>query len=418
MTFAPLVLFLACAGVPDPPGELAASSAARDTSPDVDSATLASLTRSNQAFALDLYAGFADADDDNLLLSPHSISLAFVMTYAGAEGETATEMSRVLHYDLPEPGLHDAFNALDLELATRSEVEGARDDQGFELSILNQPFGQVGFGFESDYLDILARSYGAGMRLLDFETDPEGARRQINDWVLDATRDRIEDLLPPGSIREATRLVLTNAIYFKASWAEPFEASETRDDDFALLDGSEVSVPTMHGVMDGSYAAGDGWVAGEVPYVGGEVVMGVLLPDEGRFAEIEDAMDPAFLEAALQALEPASLSFALPRFTFETQASLKESLQALGMQAAFSDAADFSGITTEAELFVSDAFHKTFIAVDEEGTEAAAATAVVAEAQSAGPEPAELVVDRPFVFWIRDRPTGALLFLGRVTDPR
>ncbi len=418
MTIASLVLFLACSGrIPDPPGELAASTVSRDTNPAVDTATLASLTESNRAFALDLYGELAEADEDNLFLSPHSISLAFVMTYAGAEGETATELSDALHYDLEEPELHAAFNALDLELATRSEVEGQRGD-GFELTILNQLFGQNGFGFEPDYLDTLALNYGAGLRLLDFAADPEAARGEINDWVLDATNDRIEDLLPAGSISALTRLVLANAIYFRASWSEPFEESQTRDEDFALLDGSSASVSTMHGSADGFYAEGEGWILGELPYVGGEVAMGVLVPDAGRFGEIEDAMDAAFVDAAVDQLAPASLAVALPKFTFEYDVALKPTLEALGVSTAFDERADFSGITTEADLFVSDAFHKAFVAVDEEGTEAAAATAVVVNALSAGPKPADLTVDRPFVFWIRDRPTGALLFLGRVTDPR
>lgn len=410
-----IAMLAACSTVPAPPGEVAESNVARDTAPEVDSTTLASLTRSNQAFAFDLYGELANGGTDNLFVSPHSISVAFAMAFAGAEGETATEMSETLRYDLSEPDLHEAFNALDLELAARAQVEGRGD--GFELSILNQPFGQVGFGFEPPYLDTLGLNYGAGLRLLDFESEPEASRVAINDWVLDATRNRIEDLLPPGSLTPLTRLVLTNAIYFNASWAEPFQEGATSPEPFTLLDGSNASVDTMRGTMDGTFATGDGWRLAEVPYLGGEVVMGLLVPDEGRFAEIEGGLDGAFVDGALDQLRPASVNLALPKFSFESETSLKASLQALGMSDPFSDAADFSGITTEAALYISDAFHKAFITVDEEGTEAAAATAIVFNVLSAGPEMVELTVDRPFVFWIRDRPTGAMLFVGRVTDP-
>lgn len=398
------------------PGAWVSSDLERNTSPSVTPTDLQSLTASNRAFALDLYQGVR-AGTDNLFLSPHSVSLALAMTYAGAESTTETEMATALHFDLSEPGLHEAFNSLDLELATREDLPPETSGNGFRLSIVNQTFGQAGFGFESGFLDTLAVNYGAGMRLLDFVADPDGSREEINDWVAAQTEDRILDLLPPGSVDTLTRLVLANAIYFKASWSIPFEADDTTDDDFTLLAGTTASVPTMHGTLDASWASGDGWALAELPYVGEQVKMGLLVPDEGQFEAIEAGLDAAFVDAAVASLSGVELTLGLPKFQFESKLDLAPPLKALGMNQAFTTSADFTGMSSEADLMVTGVFHQSFIDVNEEGTEAAAATAVVIGTTSMPPQES-MTVDRPFLFWIRDAPTGALLFLGRVTDPR
>ena len=396
------------------PGEQVASSLERDTSPNVDPATVAQLTQSNRAFAVDLYRELMGTDG-NLFVSPHSVSIALAMTYAGALGNTKAEMGAAMHFDLGEPALHQAFNALDLALATREQLPAEEDGDGFRLSIVNQLFGQTGFPFEQPFLDTLAVSYGAGMRLLDFVADPHGSRQLINDWVEEVTEDRIEDLLPEGAIDTATRLVLANAIYFKASWSLPFEASHTTNDTFHLLGGGTATVPTMHGVLMGSHASGDGWTLVELPYVGEQVTMGLLVPDAGRFAELEAGFDAAFLEGALADLGTAQITLALPKFSFRSEYDLVPVMQSLGMIDAFGNA-DFSAMSTAADLVITGIFHQAFVDVNEEGTEAAAATAVVVGETSA-PEPVTLTIDRPFLFCIRDVPTGAMLFAGRVSEP-
>lgn len=421
-----LALLAACTPDPEPsnpdtdvppPGEMVASDLARDMSPDVDEATLRSLTASNRAMAFDLY-GELSAEDGNLFLSPHSISVALAMTWAGAVGTTADEMAEVLHFDLPPDTLHAAFNALDLALAERSTLPAGSSGDAPTLDIVNATFGQLGYPFETPFLDVLALDYGAAMYLMDFGADPDGSRTAINDWVEQSTHDRIQDLLPPGSVTGDTRLVLANAIYFKGSWALPFAASQTSDDAFTLLDGGAATVPTLHGTVEGTYAEGDGWAMMEMPYTGHELVMTVLVPDEGRFAEIEAGLDAAFFDEAVDALETYDITLSLPKFSFRTPIDLVPAFMALGMQAPFDGSeADFSGMSATGDLYIGGIFHQGFVDVNEEGTEAAAATAVVMNDTAAG-NTTELVVDRPFLFAIRDRPTGAVLFLGRVLDPR
>jgi serpin B len=270
----------------------------------------------------------------------------------------------------------------------------------------------VGFPFERPFLDTLAVDYGAGVRLLDFATDPRRARTRINDWVAEATEQRVEELLPENSIDTHTRLVLANAIYFQARWSLPFDRADTTRAVFHLLGGGTASVPTMHGVLTGGATSGDGWTAVALPYLG-SVTMGLLVPDKGRFAEIEGGFDAAFFERVLAGLATARITVALPRFSFHSAYDLVPVMRALGMN----DATDFSAMSRAAPLVLAGIFHQSFVSVDEVGTEAAAATGMVAGATSL-PPPVTLTVDRPFLFWIRDLPTGAVLFAGRVTDPR
>jgi serpin B len=381
---------------------------------------MTALTTGNTAFAFDLYQVLNDMSEDeaNLFYSPYSVSVALAMTYAGAEGETEQEMAEALHFTLPEARLHPAFNALSLALASRGEGAEGQDDKGFRLHVVNAIWGQRGYEFLQPFLDTLARYYGAGLRLLDFKAAPEEARGTINDWVSEQTEGKIEDLIPQGAIDPLTRLVLTNAIYFNAAWAAPFKAEMTKDGPFYGLDGESVTVPMMHQTTSFGYAEGQGYQAVELPYDGHELSMVILVPEAGRFAEVENTLDAQEVTALLERLSMQQVALTMPKFRVESSFSLVEALAALGMPSAFSDVANFSGMDGTRDLFITDVLHKAFVDVDEEGTEAAAATAVIVGLKSAMPqEPVEVVVDRPFMFLIRDIKTGAVLFVGRVMDP-
>ncbi|HET6416579.1 MAG TPA: serpin family protein [Polyangiales bacterium] len=398
------------------PGKLVESSKARITTPDASSQEVGQLARDNAAFAWDFYREAAKPGE-NLFLSPHSISVALAMTWAGARRETEAEMADAMHFTLGQERLHAAFNALDLELQKRAEAGSAEAPLPFRLNVTNALFGQVGFSLLDPFLDTLAQHYGAGMRLMDFVAETEQSRLAINQWVSERTEQRIEELIAPGIIDAATRLVLVNAIYFTASWAEPFDEAATRDAAFRRLDGSEVMVPTMHQTVQAVYGEGEGFQATELPYDGQQLAMLLLVPDEGKFAALEEALSERMVDEIRAGLSTHLVELAFPKFSFRSNVPAKAPLQALGMVAAFGPGqADFSGMTDTAPLFIQDVVHQAFVAVDERGTEAAAATAVIVGETSA-PPPATLTVDRPFIFAIIDRTTGATLFLGRVLDP-
>ncbi len=377
------------------------------------------LAADNRAFALDLYHRL-ESREGNLFYSPYSISAALAMTYAGAEGKTAEEMAAVFHFLMEENRLHPAFNALDQHLESLAKQE-IPDDAGevFQLNIANAIWGQKDFHFENGFLDVLAANYGAGLRLVDYVQSPEESRVTINDWVSDQTRERIQDLIPQGAIDSDTRLVLSNAIYFKATWLEPFEESLTEDGIFHGLDGQEINTPMMSLGSDASfpYYQGDGFQVVDLPYLGGQVSMLVLVPDQGNFNNFESGLDPAVLDQIVAGLAYRPMYLTFPKFEFESEISLGQTLAEMGMPSAFNDGADFSGMTGQKDLFISDVFHKAFVSVDEEGTEAAAATAVVMSLTSAPADPLRLVVDRPFLFLIRDHQTNSILFMGRVVEP-
>jgi serpin B len=391
--------------------EFAASKAERDTSPDVGEGDLTESVAGNSAFAFDLYQALRD-ETGNLFFSPYSISVALAMTYAGARGATERQMAETLHFTLPQERLHPAFNALDLELRSTE-----RDD--FKLHIANAIWGQIGYSFLSAFLDVLARNYGAGLRLLDFEKEPEASRQAINDWVSEQTEKKIKDLIPSGGITRDTTLVLSNAIYFDADWEQPFAKARTADGVFNTLDGREVTVSMMSMSEPASlpYAAGQGYQAVELPYKGGEMSMVILVPDAGQFEAFEAALGAGRVDAILGELEPKQVDLKLPKFSYESSFSLAQKLAAMGMPDAF-EAADFSGMDGTDQLFISEVFHKAFVAVDEAGTEAAAATAVVVGKMALPMVDIQLVVDRPFIFTIRDVNNGTVLFVGRVLNPQ
>jgi len=398
-------------------GEVVQSEKQRVTSPDVNEADLVTLVDGNSAFAFDLYQALREADG-NLFYSPYSISLALAMTYAGARGETAQQMADTLHFILSQDRLHPAFNSVDIELSQRNKGAKGKDGEGFRLNIVNAIWGQEGYKFLSGFLDVLAENYGAGLRILDFANAPEESRITINNWVSDQTEGRIEDLIPQGLIDTLTRLVLTNAIYFNAAWQNPFSEDMTDDGSFYLLDGGEVTVPMMKQTETFGYAEGDEYQAVELPYDGRELSMVILLPRAGQFEAFEGSLDAQRVDGIVRGLEHKRVALTMPKFEFESDFSLRETLVALGMPIAFSAGADFSGMTGNRDLFIADVIHKAFLSVDEAGTEAAAATAVVMMPTAMPPkEPVEVTVNRPFVFLIHDIETGTILFVGRVVNP-
>ena len=386
----------------------------RNLSLEVEEGDLDAVVAGNAAFALDLYQEIRE-NDGNIFYSPHSISVALAMTYVGARNATAEQMAGTLHYTLAEERLHPAFNALDLELASRGENLEGEEGDGFQLTVANSIWGERDYTFLTDFVDVLGEHYGSGMRLVDFIGSPEPSRLAINGWVGDQTENRIKDLLPQGIITAFTRLVLTNAIFFKASWLTPFEESLTQDRPFHLLDGSQVDVATMTQDTTFGYALGNGYQAVELAYFGEEISMVVIMPDSNRFEEIEALIDALFVQGVFAALSSQRTQLYMPKFDFEFTLPLKGILQGMGMEHAFSSLdADFSGMDGTDRLFIHDVLHKGFIAINEAGTEAAAATAVVVGVDSMPPE---IRLDRPFLFLIRDIPTGTVLFVGRVVDP-
>jgi len=393
--------------------EVLKSDKERITSPDASTSEQALLVEGNSAFAFELYQALK-GEEGNLFYSPYSISLALAMTYAGARGETAQQMADALQLLLDQDKLHPAFNWLDAELAKRGEGAEGKDGEGFRLNIVNAIWGQKDYAFLSTFLDILAENYGAGLRILDFIMETEQSRLTINDWVSDQTEGRIEDLIPQGAIDALTRLVLTNAIYFNAAWAYPFDDDMTADGPFYLLDGGQVTVPMMKQTESFGYTEGEGYQAVELPYDGGELSMVILLPEAGNFEAFEEGLQAQQVCDIISGLQATQVGLNMPKFEFDSEFNLKDTLADMGMPIAFTGDADFSGMTGNRELSISDVVHKAFVAVDEAGTEAAAATAVIMKLTAA---PEQVTIDRPFIFLIRDIDTGAILFVGRVLNP-
>ncbi len=389
-----LSLLLSACG---PSASIAKSDLERVTSPDTPPDDIQALVENNNAFAFDLYQSL-QGQSGNLIYSPYSISLALAMTYAGARGQTESQMAQVLHF-LPQEQVHPAFNSLDLQLAERGKAQ-SKDQTPLQLNIANAVWAEQTYPFKQSFLDTIASNYGAGVRLTDFVNEYEAARQEINNWVSDQTQDKIKDLLPEGVLSSNTRMALVNAIYFKADWLSPFEADSTYDTPFHLLDGSEVSVPMMNQAAFLPYARGGGWQAIELAYQGETAAMDILVPDEGRFAEVEASLDYGTASTILTSLEPTSVVLALPKFKFESQFGLNNQLVVLGMKDAFDpSAADFSGMTERNDLYISTVIHKAFVAVDEKGTEAAAATAVIMDLASAPMSGVTLTIDRPFILY-------------------
>jgi serpin B len=387
-------------------------------------------------FGIDLLA-HAAKPQENTALSPYSIQIALAMTFAGAEGGTREQMAKVLHYPANDPNVSRSFAALQnaltevanrtAKLAAESKKAGGPSEP-ITLTVANRLFGQQGYDFRPAYLTLLKETFGAPLEALDFAKNPADAAKHINGWVEKQTRERIRNLIPANALNKDTRLVLANAVFLKAPWAQEFNEKATQPRPFHLAGGQSVDVPTMTRKDSYGYSKHEGFVAVGLPYSDGDLQLLVLLPDTAiGLPNLESQLTPALLMDCAR-LKSEDLLLYLPRFKLEPPLfALRDTLEALGMESAFDvpqGSANFDGIAPRRPndyLFISNVFHKTFVEVDEKGTEAAAATAVVmmrATAHFEEPKPIEVRVDRPFLFAIQHRPSGACLFLGRVMDPR
>lgn len=421
-SIAVLVIVSCASGAASPPprpslhgegGQLAAidganvlARGARVAAPGISHEQLLELTEANNTFALDLYRKLATADSDNILLGPHSISTALAMIFAGARGQTATDMAQTLHFDGLGSNVAERFNALDFALLNRQQP-GVVD-----LRLANQTFTQPGLPLVESYLETLSTQFGAPLAELDFG-DAERARDVINNWVADQTNDRIDELFPQGTIHTGSRLVLVNAMSLDASWRYLFDPAHTTGDSFTLADReTTVNVPTMHFDLYLPLAFEPDFSAVELMYGRGDLSMVLILPDDA--AQFDSSVDSAMLDEIFGLISERGIHLAMPKFSFNRHVEMKELLVDLGMRSAFASDADFSGMVEGGGLYLDTIQHEAFIEVDETGTEAHAATGG-AMAVSHGPG---IEFNRPFFFLIRDRITGAILFLGRVTDPR
>jgi len=365
------------------------------------------------AFARDLWDTLPG--DRNLALSPYSIAVALAMTANGALGVTKQQMLDVLHVSSLS-AYNRGLAALTQEIEDLAGPVTLADGKHGEIALasVNQLFGDRATTWQEAFLTVLAKEYGAGMRAVDFRHDPEQARVLINGWTSDQTHDRIPQILPYGSVDQLTRLVLVNALYLKAPWQTPFDELSTKNGPFHRADGTVVRVPMMSTDPEAAtYVSGPGWRAGRLPYAGGNLAMTVALPERDG----EEAALRSLLDGGLAGNGSPGLALTMPRWTYRVATDLVEPLEKLGMERAFGPQADFSAMTTDAALEVSDVLHQTFIAVDEAGTEAAAATAVVMRELSLPVSRYELVLDRPFLFVLHDTAHGTPLFVGRVADP-
>lgn len=385
--------------------------------PPAASADQADAVKGSNAFAVDLY-GRLSAQPGNLFFSPESVSTAFAMTYAGARGQTATEMARVFHYTLPPERLHPAIGALLFSMNA--------PHQGYALRVADALWAEKDENFLPAYLKLVQTSYGAGFHPVDFKFAPDSVRVTINQWVEKQTNNKIQNLLGPGTVTPLSRLILTNAIYFKAAWADQFHKSATENKDFHLSASKTIQAPTMYNSGGYYYLKGPSFQALSIPYEKDEISMLILLPDSvDGLPALERSLTAGNLEKWSAALNyEHDVVVYLPRFKITQQFELSSALKDLGVKTAFDgNSADFSGMTGDKSLVISAAIHKAYIDVDENGTEAAAATAVVMgmatamQSRTPPPPPIYFTADHPFLFLIRDNISGAILFMGRITDP-
>jgi serpin B len=376
-----------------------------------DQQHISALVAGNNEFALDLQRELFDPDQ-NLIYSPWSISEALAMTYAGARNETEQEMAEVMHFTLPQGLLHPSFHAVEQALMERGDETDPGD---FQLKMANAIWAEQSCPILDSYLGAITPYYRAAVQSVNFQQREE-TRRLINRWGSDQTERRIAELIPPGVINGETGLVLTNAVYFRAAWKIPFRQHGRHQGQFQLLDGSKVTLPMMSQVAQLSYGEQNGLKIVELPYHGDRFSMVIMLPQSGRFETLLMQLDNTRLSALLDDLKPTAVGLEMPPFNSSSDYLLRETLQGLGMIEAFRNA-DFSGITGTRELFVRDVCHSAFVSVDENGTEAAAATGVVIERKGAPRPDVRVAIDRPFLYLIRDKETGSILFLGHLVDP-
>lgn len=396
-----------------PPGTEARSTKARITEA-APAADLEQTVRDTNTFGFDVYKRLVSGDE-NVAFSPYSLTTALAMTYPGARGETQVAFEKTLRLSLPADRFHRAMNTLDLALESRGKNASGRAGKAFALRSNNQLFTQKGLALVPSFLDVLAVEYGAGVRLLDFAQSPEPSRKAINEWVSVNTQKLIPELIPQGLITSDTRLALVNTLYFNAGWKKPFDKAKTATGPFARSDGSVAQVSFMAGndLEARIGRLGDVDVL-ELPYSGDEVSLLVLMPPVGKLAALEASLDGAKLADLAAALTDSTSAVKLPRFEARTQARVDDVLKALGLGVAFSSNADFSGLTEAEKLLISAVVHEAVVKTDEDGTEAAAASAVIVGRVSI---PQYFEVNRPFVYVVRDRATGAALFVGRINQP-
>ncbi len=372
------------------------------------------------AFGYDLFHLLSKESETNLFFSPYSIIQALAMTFAGARGQTENEMAGVLHFPITQTELHSQINGLDQSLYLLPDYLKEKED-AFQLNIANAIWGQTGYPFKSSYLDLIAESYGAGIHLVDFIKSAEKARKTINNWVEDQTNGKIKDLIPLGALDSYTRLVLTNAIYFKATWQKEFNEDLTHPTDFLISTNQTVSVDMMNQKNRFNYQFTDKIQMIELPYMNSRYAMVLLMPRDGDLNQFVQGFDLVGYNQLMAGKKQGDILLSMPKFEFEDSFSVSQALKELGMPTPFTENADFSGMYEQGAqpLYISDVIHKAFVAVDEQGTEAAAATAVIVGATSAMPEedPLEMVFDHPFMFIIQDRESGLILFMGNVINP-
>lgn len=370
-----------------------------------------------RGFTADLYRTLAsDHAGRNVVCAPYSVGLALAMTRAGAGSTTADEMDAVLHAPHPRPGALDSgLNTVDQTLADRY-----RDGDGTKkprLTTANALWTQLDLGLRPGFRDTLAGYYGATPHPVDFRGATELARQEINTWVSDRTNAKIPELLVSGVLSPDTSLVLTNTIYLMAAWKYPFRATATAVEPFTRDDGTAVNVSMMRGPFDRmGYLEGNGWRAVDVPFAGDVLGMAIVMPTRDNLAAVEANLNATWLGALLTGFRTTDVELRLPKWTFRLPAQLRAALSSLGMPTAFTPYADFTAMSTEPSLCIDDVVHETFIAVDEKGAEAAAASAVIIRPPSI-PQGPQFFVNRPFLYVIHDRLTGVPLFLGRVHDP-
>ena len=396
-------------------GCVVGSSSSRLVAPPALLADVEILVHGNTAFAFDLYREVA-ANPGNVFFAPFSVSESLAMTLAGARGATESQMAAALHFDLSPCRLHTAFGALEASVAHPADPGKGSDGGAFHLDLASALFDQVGYPIAFPFLDTLAVDYGAQLHVVDFIGAPESARLAINTWMGDHSGHWIDSLLQPGSIPPTTRMVLGNAVYFSAAWKTPFTSADTRFAAFTRRDGAVVTVPTMTATQNLAYGEGPGYSAVQLPYDAGDLSMILLLPPKGGLEALESSLSPEQLTSIVAGLEKRTVSIELPTFKVESSLGLADPLGRLGLTLAFSDAADFSGMSGTPGLSLHEVLHQSFVDVDEVGTEAAAVTQTTFTTTSAY-LPAAIHFERPYLFLVRDGATGTILFLGRVDDP-
>ena len=385
------------------------STGAAATIPKKDNPDLRAQVAGNSEFALAMVQKLmATSSSENIFFSPYSISTALSMTYAGARENTARQMADTLRFRLPPADQHAAFAALARSMKP--------DGQNYRLEISNALWGQQGYAFQPEFLELVKKHYEGGFNTVDFAGQTEESRAIINRRVEQKTADKIKDLLARGSLTSLTRLVLTNAIYFKGDWANQFKPAMTRPMPFHVSESEMIDVPMMRQNGNFLFAETEAVKLLELPYIGNELSMVLMLP-KGKQEEFAQSLDLARLHEWQAMLTQREVDIYLPKFKFETQYELKELLSGMGMVDAFElPPADFSGISGHKDLYITKVIHKAIIEVNEEGSEAAAATGVVVGTKAVMHKP-EFKADHPFLFMIRHNETGSILFLGRVANP-